>query len=124
MAVVDALRVAMTRFAVALAAAQIVGVILAGVVDAETIPAALLATLALVPAIAATVWLEARHRMVLARVAYVGWLAVLLGVMWWWAEGDPIFEMLRGALLPFWLFTGVSAWGILRRGWPLLRRSS
>jgi hypothetical protein len=117
----EALRQGIIRVVVALAAAQVVGTVLAASIDPETIPAALLATLALVPGIIATAVLQALHRFVWARVVYIAWLAMLLGVLWWWAEGDPIFVTVRSMLTPFWLFTGVTAWGILRSRSRLLR---
>ncbi|HWB76915.1 MAG TPA: hypothetical protein VG755_18235 [Nannocystaceae bacterium] len=118
-----ALRYGMIRVVAALAAAQLVATGLAAAVDFETIPAALLATLVLVPGIVATVVLQEQRRGVSARVVYIAWLVVLIGALWWWAEGDPIFETLRSALTPLWLFTGVVAWGMLRRDLPFLRRA-
>jgi hypothetical protein len=118
------LRIGIIRSAVALAVAQVVGVTLAMIGDAETILAAVLATLVHVPGIVATVTLEAYGRVVIARLAYIAWLATLMGGLALWAEldGDGVFRLARNLLVPFWLFTGIAAWGMLRRGWPIVPR--
>jgi len=118
------LRIALVRGAVALAAAQVVATALALLTDPETVGAALLATLPLVPGIVGVVVLEALRRPIAARVLYVLWLGGLLALLGTWAQqsDDGIVRMICSLLMPLLSFSGIAAWGVLRRGWPLFPR--